>query len=186
MPLGGCDIVLGVQWLRTIGPVLWDFDKLYMKFRKENTTYCFSTPETLRDHVQDVSIFQMEKVLQQESSIGAFLFQIQLENVVQYKESLSYTQRQQLQQLLQDYEMIFLTPRCLPPHRSHDHMISLVEGNKPPSMGPYRYRDPYRKQKLRSVHELLDAGFIRVSNSLYSSLVILVKKKENTWRMCME
>lgn len=30
IPLGGCDTVLGVQWLRTLGPVLWDFDKLYM------------------------------------------------------------------------------------------------------------------------------------------------------------
>lgn len=56
LPLEGCDIVLGVQWLRTIGPVLWEFDKLYMKFRKENTTYCFSTPETPSDHVQDVYI----------------------------------------------------------------------------------------------------------------------------------
>lgn len=47
--------------------------------------------------------------------------------------------------------------------------------------------DPYRKQKLRSVHELLDAGFIRISNSLYSSpAVILVRKKENPWRMCMD
>lgn len=86
-----------------------------------------------------MSIFQMEKLLQQESSIGAFLFQIQLENVVQYKESLSHTQR--------DYEMIFLTPSCLPPHRSHDHMIALVEGSKPPSMRPYRY-GPLQKTKI--------------------------------------
>lgn len=30
IPLGGCDIVLGIQWMRTLGPILWDFDKLYM------------------------------------------------------------------------------------------------------------------------------------------------------------
>ena len=32
LPLGGCDVVLGVQWLRTLGPILWDFEKLTMKF----------------------------------------------------------------------------------------------------------------------------------------------------------
>jgi hypothetical protein len=31
-PLAGCDIVLGIQWLRTLGPILWDFIKLTMAF----------------------------------------------------------------------------------------------------------------------------------------------------------
>jgi hypothetical protein len=32
LPLDGFDVVLGVQWLRTLGPVLWDFDDLKMTF----------------------------------------------------------------------------------------------------------------------------------------------------------
>lgn len=32
LPLGGCDMVLGVQWLTTLGPVLWDFKELHMEF----------------------------------------------------------------------------------------------------------------------------------------------------------
>ncbi|KAJ0043686.1 hypothetical protein Pint_18478 [Pistacia integerrima] len=32
LTLGGCDIVLGVQWLRTMGPLLWDFSRLQIKF----------------------------------------------------------------------------------------------------------------------------------------------------------
>lgn len=31
LPLGG-DVVLGVQWLRTLGPILWDLDNLRMSF----------------------------------------------------------------------------------------------------------------------------------------------------------
>jgi hypothetical protein len=31
-PLGGCDVVLGVELLRTLGPVLWDFFSLTMQF----------------------------------------------------------------------------------------------------------------------------------------------------------
>ncbi|KAL5818739.1 hypothetical protein ACOSQ4_022581 [Xanthoceras sorbifolium] len=34
LPLEGCDVVLGTQWLRTLGPIQWDFDKMQMKFHK--------------------------------------------------------------------------------------------------------------------------------------------------------
>jgi hypothetical protein len=32
LDLGGFDLVLGVQWLRTLGPIVWDFDALAMSF----------------------------------------------------------------------------------------------------------------------------------------------------------
>ena len=32
LPLRGCDMVLGVQWLITVGPILWDFQQLTMQF----------------------------------------------------------------------------------------------------------------------------------------------------------
>lgn len=43
--LGGCDVVLGVQWLRTLGPILWDFDKLYIQFTRHSQTFCITRPE---------------------------------------------------------------------------------------------------------------------------------------------
>ncbi|KAK9671838.1 hypothetical protein RND81_12G058100 [Saponaria officinalis] len=33
IPLGSCDMVLGVQWLSTLGSVLWNFKKLVMEFQ---------------------------------------------------------------------------------------------------------------------------------------------------------
>ena len=33
LPLAGYDIVLGTQWLATLGPILWDFGALTMSFR---------------------------------------------------------------------------------------------------------------------------------------------------------
>jgi len=32
MPLAGFDMVLGTQWLATLGPILWDFGALTMSF----------------------------------------------------------------------------------------------------------------------------------------------------------
>ena len=35
LPLEGYDAVLGAQWLMTLGPILWDFSKMQMKFSME-------------------------------------------------------------------------------------------------------------------------------------------------------
>lgn len=32
LPLVCRDLILGVQWLKSLGPILWDFDRLQMKF----------------------------------------------------------------------------------------------------------------------------------------------------------
>jgi hypothetical protein len=37
--MGGCDIVLGVEWLRTLGPITMDYQELYMQFTQEAHTY---------------------------------------------------------------------------------------------------------------------------------------------------
>ena len=40
IPLGGCSVILGTQWLCTLGPILWDFAELWMHFLangKKNT-----------------------------------------------------------------------------------------------------------------------------------------------------
>jgi hypothetical protein len=39
--MGECDIVLGVEWLRTLGPILMDFKELTMQFQEEGQTYHF-------------------------------------------------------------------------------------------------------------------------------------------------
>jgi hypothetical protein len=30
LPLAGCGMILGIRWLRTLGPILWDFLNLTM------------------------------------------------------------------------------------------------------------------------------------------------------------
>ena len=32
MPLGSCEMVLGIQWWSILEPIIWDFEQLRMKF----------------------------------------------------------------------------------------------------------------------------------------------------------
>ena len=36
LPLGGCDVVFGTQWLSTLGVINWDFMNLSMEFKYGN------------------------------------------------------------------------------------------------------------------------------------------------------
>lgn len=40
LTLGGCDAVLGVQWMRTVGLILLDFNKLRMEFKLGDQQHC--------------------------------------------------------------------------------------------------------------------------------------------------
>jgi len=40
MPLAGYDLVLGTQWLVTLGPVLWDLGARKMSFMRQGRTVC--------------------------------------------------------------------------------------------------------------------------------------------------
>ena len=42
MPLGGCDVIWGTQWLRTLGPILWDFAELWMQFSVNGNKHTFN------------------------------------------------------------------------------------------------------------------------------------------------
>jgi len=104
------------------------------------------------------------------------------------KESQNWTQEEvvSLENLLANYDDIFKEPTELPPHKAHDHSITLQEGVQPVSVRPYRY-PYYQKEEIEKiVKELLATGVIRPSTSPLTSPVLLVRKADSSWRMCMD
>jgi len=88
--------------------------------------------------------------------------------------------------VLTRFEGVFKEPKGLLPSRARDHSIVLEAGAQPVSVRPYRY--PYfQKEEIKCiVQELLDVGVIRPSHNPFSSSVLLVRKANGTWRMCMD
>ena len=44
--MGGCDIVLGTEWLHTLGPITMDFQELYMSFKQNDHTHTLHRLQT--------------------------------------------------------------------------------------------------------------------------------------------
>ena len=79
---------------------------------------------------------------------------------------------------------VFETPKGLPPIRDHDHAINLILGSVPPNVRPYRYPYVQKSEIECMVAEMLEASIIQPSQSSFSSPVVLVHKKDGSWRMC--
>jgi len=88
--------------------------------------------------------------------------------------------------LLRTFEDVFKEPTALPPRRLQDHSITLQPGAQPVSVRPYRYPFYQKAEIEKIVKELLQTGVIRPSHSPFSSPVLLVRKADGTWRMCMD
>ena len=53
-------------------------------------------------------------------------------------------------------------------------------------MKPYRYPYSQKEQIESMVHDMLQEGLIQPSKSPFSSPIVLVKKKDGTWRFCTD
>ncbi|XP_038986478.1 uncharacterized protein LOC120111977 [Phoenix dactylifera] len=90
--------------------------------------------------------------------------------------------------LLQEFEDIFPKeiPNGLPPLRGIEHQIDFMPGSTIPNRPAYRANPEETKEIQRQVDELVKKGIVRESLSPCSVPVILVPKKDGTWRMCVD
>jgi len=92
----------------------------------------------------------------------------------------------QVEQLLDRYQEIFQDPKKLPPERAYDHTIPLLPMAIPVNARPYRYSPLHKGEIERQVREMLDAGLIIPSTSPFASPVLLIQKKDGSWRFCVD
>jgi hypothetical protein len=74
----------------------------------------------------------------------------------------------------------------LPPERELDFTIELKPSAEPISKTPYRMIAPELCELQMQLKELLDLRLIRPSVSPWGALVIFVKKKDGSLRLCID
>ncbi|GJR78057.1 putative reverse transcriptase domain-containing protein [Tanacetum coccineum] len=74
----------------------------------------------------------------------------------------------------------------LPLTRQVEFQIDLVPGAAPVARAPYRLAPSEMKELSEQLKELSDKGFIRPSSSPWGAPVLFVKKKDGSFRMCID
>jgi hypothetical protein len=93
---------------------------------------------------------------------------------------------QVVQQVLQSNADLFQEPQDLPPQRAYDHTIPLLHGVKPVNIKPYKYSPEQKDEIEKQLKQMLQHGIIQRSQIPFASPVLLVKKKDGTWRFCVD
>lgn len=95
--------------------------------------------------------------------------------------------RDRLAKLLKDYSTVFSTGE----HdvgRTHlvEHSIPLLENTRPIRQPPHRLGPEKEAEAERQIEDLLKRGFIEPAGGAWSSPVVLVRKKDGSWRFCID
>jgi hypothetical protein len=116
---------------------------------------------------------------------GATGFIIQLHSL-----QLSDKEKKELNEdialLPEQYGDVFEVPIDLPPSKPCDHRIPLVPDTNPPQKRPYRVLHKLKDELEKQIKHLLETKLTRPSHSPYASPVLLVKKKDISWQLCIE
>ncbi|GKG30696.1 hypothetical protein Tco_0423184, partial [Tanacetum coccineum] len=108
---------------------------------------------------------------------------------VTMKKAEDKSKEKQLEEVpvVQDFPEVF--PEDLPgipPTRQVEFQIDLIPGAALVARAPYRLAPSEMKELSDQLKELSDKGFIRPSSSPWGAPVLLVKKKDGSFRMCID
>ena len=162
--IGGADVVLGIKWLASLNTVQANWNEMFLIFTLNGKKY------------------KLQGVPHKSSTHASFQF-LAKETIPADTKNFSHPT---IQDLLHQFNSVFQEPITLPPFRNHFHTIPLLPNSKPPNIRPYRYPHSQKIEIERQVEDLLQIGFIQPSQSPFASPVLLVKKKDGSWRMCVD
>lgn len=178
--LGGYDAVLGVDWLAPFGDTVCNWQAQTMRFQYNGETVYL---EGIQDTTQCVATEASAEQLSNWYS-GNDIWASALVTATQSGES--HNVPPEISVVLQQYESVFGEPTELPPHRTYDHSVPLTADAHPFNLRPYRYTPLQKDEIERQVAAMLKAGTIFPSASPFASPVLLVKKKDGSWRFCVD
>ena len=88
--------------------------------------------------------------------------------------------------VVHEFEDVFQSLQGLPPSRSDPFTIELESGTAPLSKAPYRMAPAEMAELKKQLEDLLGKRFIRPSTSPWGAPVLFVKKKDGSFRLCID
>lgn len=165
LPLVCCDLILGIQWLKSLGQILWDFDKLKMEFTTNGRKFVLRGAKTpsfkfINNKSFAQAINKGVELCFLSTTTEAYSFEMptchamkSAEQTCSLPDSSTY--------LINQYDDIFDKPTASPstPH-GFGHKISMKKGTQPFNLQPYRFSVVQKDVIDNIVQEMLDQGIV--------------------------
>ncbi|GKC45099.1 putative reverse transcriptase domain-containing protein [Tanacetum coccineum] len=181
--MGSFDVIIGMDWLAKYHAVIVCDEKL-VRVPFGDEILIFHGDGSNNGHESRLNIISCTKT-QKYLLKGCPIF---LAHVTTKKaEDKSKEKRPDDVPIVQDFLKVF--PEDLPgipPTRQVEFQIDLIPGAAPVARAPYRLAPSEMKELSDQLKELSDKGFIRPSSSPWGAPVLFVKKKDGSFRMCID
>nr|GFA25240.1 putative reverse transcriptase domain-containing protein [Tanacetum cinerariifolium] len=181
--LGSFDAIIGMDWLAKYQAVIMCAEKI-IRIPWGNETliiHGYGSNQGNATRLSIISCTKTEKYVKKGFPI--FLAHITTKEV----EDKSKKKRLEDVPIVRNFPEVF--PKelpGLPPTRPVEFQIDLIPGAAPLARAPYRLAPSEMKELAEQLKELSDKGFIRPSSSPWGAPVLFVKKKDGSFRMCID
>ncbi|GJU96802.1 putative reverse transcriptase domain-containing protein [Tanacetum coccineum] len=183
VPLGSFDVIIGMDWLTKYhGVIICDKKIVRVPFGREMLIFQGNGNNQRKEsRLNIISCTKAQEYLSKGCDV--FLAHITI------KEAKDKSEEKRLEDvsIVRNFPEVF--PEDLPgipPARQVEFQIDLVPGAAPVARAPYRLAPSEMKELAEQLQELSDKGFIRPSSSPWGAPVLFVKKKDGSFRMCID
>ncbi|XP_042016094.1 uncharacterized protein LOC121764074 [Salvia splendens] len=181
------DVILGMNWLESLGKVSADFVKKTLEFTHGGRTIFL---QGLMPGPKQISLHSLYALTAQLAD-NEFYEIVPIDSTPKEggaagQESFPPDLPSAIMEVLSAHKAVFDQPRGIPPPRPFDHRIHLLPGTRPVNVRPYRYPYFQKTEIEKQVRDMLEQGIIRHSHSPFSSPVLLIRKKDGTFRFCID
>ncbi|GJV66096.1 putative reverse transcriptase domain-containing protein [Tanacetum coccineum] len=181
--LGSLDTIIGMDWLVKYQEIIVCAEKI-VRIPWGNETLIVHGDERNRGHQDRLHIMSYTKT-QEYMLKGCPVF---LANVTT-KETEDKSKEKRLEDvpIVRDFPEVF--PEDLPGlplTQQVEFQIDLILGAAPVARAPYRLAPSKMKELSEQLKKLSNKGFIRPSSSPWGAPVLFVKKKDGSFRMCID
>ncbi|KAJ1700817.1 hypothetical protein LUZ63_000596 [Rhynchospora breviuscula] len=194
LDITGYDMMLELDWLTSLGPMQVDWGAGGIAFKQGDKDVQLQVKEEVAKIKFIKEDVDLEKEMRKGSEIlMAQIFSTEVHSALQLHpasqtevHSDSKPVHLELSAALEQHKAAFEEPTALPPRRTVDHAVPLLPDSKPINQKPYRYSYFQKVEIEKIMIELLKNQLIQPSSSPFASPVLLVKKKDGSWRMCID
>ncbi|GJT24950.1 putative reverse transcriptase domain-containing protein [Tanacetum coccineum] len=180
--LGSFDVIVGMDWMAEHRAKVVCYEK-YIRVPYRNDMLIIQGERSgikSESRLEVISSIRTQKYIDQGCQV--FLIQMMKEEKTEIPE-----RRIKDVPVVRDFPEVFPEDLPgLPPTRQVEFHIELIPGAAPVARAPYRLAPAEMKELAEQLKELSDKGFIRPSSSPWGAPILFVKKKDGSFRMCID
>lgn len=170
-PIAGAELIMGSTWLATLGPHMVDYKARSIQFHTDMKF--IKLQGDITEAPQQTSFNQLQRLYYTKYIDESYTI-IEMEPIALTDHSMDKHPR------------VFVAITKLPPSLDIDHSIRMEPRTALVNVRPYQYPQFQNNEIEWLVREMCGIGIIQPSASPFSSPVLLVKKKDGSWRFCVD